>query len=301
MGFEHLSYTPRAAEFLAQSLGDGTLVLFLGAGASSGVGLPDWQSLIESLQKEVGLSNAGITSNPDALQRAADEVRRKFKGNDKEFAGLVKKVLYSGVNLSDEILRNPLLIALGALMTGSRRGNVRRVVSFNFDSVLEWYISLCGFVPRVVLQLPVDEGAEDVRIYHPHGFLPHPDFDSEGSDFVILDQKSINQRLGAPHNEWIELLRHVLSSGVGLFVGLSLNSFRDRAIAPMLVEVAHRLENRRPTGLWILKNDEDFNPDDLKEEFSEYNIIPLLLPSYADIPRFLLEICKKAAGRIMVA
>src|SRR6185369_1769279 len=125
----------------------------------------------------------------DSLQRAADEVRRKFGSDDNRgFAELVQKCLYSGVHLDDEIVRNNLLIALGALMTGSRRGSVSRVVSFNFDSVLEWYISLYGFVPRVVLQPPVDEGSEDVRIYHPHGFLPHPDQHLDGSEFVVLDQ-----------------------------------------------------------------------------------------------------------------
>jgi hypothetical protein len=113
-----------------------------------------------------------------------------------------------------------------------------------------------------------------VRIYHPHGFLPHPDLRLDGSDFVILSLKSINLRLGKPHDEWIALLRHILSSGVGLFIGLSEHSFRDRALAPLLALASTQLEGRRPTGFWVLKTDEA-QRDQLNKEFLDYNIVPL--------------------------
>ena len=271
MEFDYLTKRDRAVDFLANSLREGTLVLFLGAGVSSGAGLPTWPALVKSMRTEVGLHNDGVTSDADSLERAAQEIERKFyHKDDRGFAELVQKCLYQGISLDDSVVADRLLTALGALLMGSRRGSVRRIVTFNYDSVLESYISLNGLVPKVVLQPPVDEGAEDVRIYHPHGFLPHPELKIKGSDFVMLSSSSINLRIGAPYDPWIELLRHTLATGVGLFVGLSLHSFRDRALAPLLTTVGKGLKVRRPTGFWILKEDGD-NDSQVDEEFLGWN------------------------------
>lgn len=300
MEIDSLKYPERAKAFLAKSLADGTLTLFLGAGVSLGAGLPDWYTLVGRLYDEVGLSSESLENSADSLQRGADEVRRRFKGSDRDFAELVQTCLYRGVELDETLLRDNLLIALAGLMMGSRRGSVKRVVTFNFDGVLEWYISLYGFVPRVILQPPVDEGAEDIRIYHPHGFLPHPKLGLEASDFVMFDQKSINVRLGEPHDEWISLLRHVLCTGVALFVGLSESSFRDRAIAPLLAKAGAQLQRRRPLGFWVLKSKEE-DRELLTQEFLEYNVIALHLSSFDEVPKLLLDICQKAGQSVHVS
>lgn len=301
MDFDYLTEYDRAVEFLADSLSAGTLVLFLGAGVSSGARLPDWRALVESMRTEVGLTNDDVSSAADSLERAADEIRRKFfPGDEPGFADLVQKCLYRGTSLDDSVLGDRLLTALGALLMGSRRGSVRRIVTFNFDSVLESYIWLNGLVPQVVLQPPVDEGAEDVRLYHPHGFLPHPDLKIKGSGFVILGSRSINLRIGEPYDPWIELLRHTLSTGVGLFVGLSKHSFRDRALAPLLAAVGKGLNARRPTGFWVLKK-ENAKDSEVDKEFLDCNIVPLRVSGLAEVPKLLLEICQRAAETIPVA
>jgi len=301
MDFDYLTEYDRAVEFLAGNLSAGTLVLFLGAGVSSGARLPGWRALVESMRTEVGLRNENLSSAADSLERAADEIRRKFyPDNEPGFAELVRNCLYRGTSLDDSVLGDRLLTALGALLMGSRRGNVRRIVTFNFDSVLESYIWLNGLVPQVVLQPPVDEGAEDVRLYHPHGFLPHPDLRIKGSGFVVLGSKSINLRIGEAYDPWNELLRHILSTGVGLFVGLSVDSFRDRALAPLLTAVCKGLNARRPTGFWVLKK-EDAHDGEVDEEFLDCRIVPLRLPSFAEVPKLLLDVCQKAAQTIPVA
>lgn len=297
-----------ATDVLAESLRKGTLVLFLGAGASVGASLPGWKQLIESMRDEVGLGNDDLGSSADSLQDAADEVQTTYFENDpKGFAELVRKCLYKGVKLDEKLVTDPGLVALGALMSGSRRGSVNRVVTLNFDCVLEWYISLYGLVPQVVPQLPADEGAEDVRIYHPHGFLPHPDFDAESSRFVILGLKSINKRLGDIGDDWNALLRHILTSGMVLFVGLSEATFKDRAIGPWLEYAAKKNELRNPTlptGFWILKLKEDKSEADilkLKDQFLASRVVPLVHTSEDAIRKLLLLICQKAAQRTLVS
>ncbi|HEX2827404.1 MAG TPA: SIR2 family protein [Burkholderiales bacterium] len=301
MPFDYLTTDTRALEALSSNLVAGTLVLFLGAGTSLGAGLPDWPTLIVRLRTLAKLPIDKITAgaSSDELQAAADEVLREFcKGDDELFARMVKEALYEDVTLSETILHNDALIALGALMTGSRRGKVSRAITFNFDSVLEWYLSLCGIVPRVVLQPPTLEGAEDVRVYHPHGFLAHPDLKSRDSRFVILGLHAVNKRLGTIGDPWFEMLRHLLRSGVGLFVGVSPRTFRDRALAPLLVAVGEELKDVRPTAFWIMPEDTD-NRDELQREFLSTNVVPLFR-SKGEIPGFLLSICRHAAQGVIV-
>jgi hypothetical protein len=304
MDIDSLMNEERATRFLAEKLGQGTVTLFLGAGTSRGASLPDWPELLRRMGCDVA---AG--SSADVLQGLADDVKRdKCGGSEREFARLVKQQLYDGVSLSADLLRTDLLIALGAMLMGSRRGSVKRVMTFNFDSTLEWYVTLYGFIPRVILQPPELEGAEDVRIYHPHGFLAHPALGWRDSDFVILGLRSVNARLGTIGDPWWELMRHTLRTSVGLFVGLSFRSFQDRSIAPLLETVGKEVHNQRPTGVWLcpLESEEFSGPDKDKEKdrqtraFLDSNVVPVFLPRFDDLPRFLLGICQEAAKAIRV-
>jgi hypothetical protein len=302
MDFDHLVNEGRAVDYLASRLTEGTLVLFIGAGVSVGSGLPDWPTLITRLADRAGLIAAGTTVTGDAerLQRMADRVKREFCRNDERaFAELVRECLYKDVPLSTALIRTDLLIALGALMMGSKRGSVRRVVTYNFDGTLEWYLHLHGFVPRVVLHPPQLEGSEDVRLYHPHGYLPHPEVGGDASNFVLLGLEAANLRLGTPGEPWFELVRHLLRTGVGLVVGMSLRSFRDRSIAPLLASVGSDLDGARPTAFWLLRPSEidDTLPETTREMLGS-KVVPLWYTDFDSVPSLLLSICQQAASAI---
>lgn len=310
MAIDHLTERSEATRYLAESLSDGTLTLFLGAGASLCAGLPTWPHLIRGLRDHVGLPSAHIQddASADVLQHAADEVRDKLGRHDREFARLVNEVMYSGVALSADLLRSELLIAVGALLAGSRRGNVKRVMTLNFDSTLEWYLSLYGLTPRVVRQPLTLEGSEDVRIYHPHGFLPHDAMRLSRSDFVILGFEHVNLRIGTRGEPWFELMRHTLCTSVCLFVGLSYRSFEDRAIAPLLAATKEELGRAgvdRPTGFWLCESSPagarhgSPDPDATRRAaFLRANVVPIFWRDTAEIPEFLLQICQRAAKPI---
>lgn len=292
--YEELTHPRRALDFLAANLQQGTLALFLGAGASSGMGLPEWFDFVNKIREKVGLAPIPDSPTPNAedLQIAADEIKEKCK-TDKEYLQFLKECLYKDmVGLSWEALQNKLLTAVGALLIGSKRGNVRRVVTLNFDSMIEWFLSMYGFVTRVIYHLPELEGSEDVRVYHPHGFLPHDSLNLQDSDFVILGLDSVNKRLGTTGDPWFEMTRHILRTKVCLFVGLSERSFSDRSLAPLLTATGDELRKKRPTGIWLLKN----NISDTKQkQFLRNNVVPLVLEKPDEIADFLLDICRKAA------
>lgn len=323
LDLEHLTTPERASDLLADALGSGTLVLHLGAGTSRGAGLPAWPELIRRLRTYVALDTSvvGDRASADELQNFAQDARRAFReldskdrgalalgggSDDREFAQLVKRCLYAGVDLSPALVTTEVLIALGALLMGSRRGHVSRIMTLNFDSTLEWYLSLHGLIPRIVIDSKDLEGSEDVRIYHAHGFLSHPDQQLTDSDLVILDMQSVNERLGAPHDPWLELMRHTLSTGFGLFVGLSFRSFKDRAMAPLLANIRKTVGDIRPTGVWIcVRESEEFasatsiaaEEASQRAAFLDENVIPVFLDLYSEIPAFILSVCQKAAIR----
>lgn len=299
---DYLMLDGPATGYLARALQQGTITCVLGAGASAGYGLPDWLSLVNRMRADpdIGLPLVSTVPQPtsEALQIAADQVRARLSDPAK-FGELVKKHLYLGVNLNEEALRDPLLIALGSLMMGVRRGNVKKVLTFNYDSLLEWYLSLHGFSTSVVTTLPKLEGAEDVRVYHPHGFLSHPDLHLRDSEEIILGLDAIDRRLGEPGNPWYELLRHVLRTSVCVFIGLSLGSFRDRAIGPALLKIAEELGSERPLGFWLLC---DAVPLDqrsvLAQEFIRRRVVPIFCTP-ADVPRLLHAVCREAAKDVI--
>ena len=287
---EELKYQPFAINYLSNCLREGTLVLFLGAGVSKGFGLPAWVDLINLMRKDVNLPE-GNFSTADELQNAADEVKRALNNDD--FIQLIEKHLYCTIkNLQlVNIFDNHLLISISALLMGSKRGHVTRVVTLNFDSMLEWFLSLFGFVVKTIYKLPDLNGSEDVRIYHPHGFIPHPDLGKISSDFVILGMDSVDERLGTIGDPWFEMTRHILDTGICLFIGMSGKTLSDRGLAPLFNTSGKKVKNERPLGLWILKEELTTSKE---SEFEAKNIIPLSILDEKDIADFLLKICQQA-------
>ena len=304
MTYDHMVDRPTALEHLSLELSKGTLTLFLGAGASAGARLPEWHELIRRMQERVKrempitklVPRATKGCSAQDLQEMADEVREEFAG-DEEYRRVVKESLYEGVTLSRDQLTDPMLIALGALIMGSRRGSVSRVVTLNFDCVLEWYVSLCGLVPRVVTKPLYLEGNEDVRIYHPHGFLTHDALSHRYSDseVLILGLDSVFERLGSRADEWSEILRHMFRSSVCLFCGLSHRTFKDPVFGPLVKATGKEVGSIRPLGFWLVGNSTD---DREKRAMLKANVVPVVV-SRDEVATFLMEICQKASDRII--
>jgi len=293
MKFKELQQESFAIDFLADHLINGTLVLFLGAGASKGFGLPDWLELINAFRAKVGLSSISSSTSPETIQNAMDEAIDIIKNDEAEKIRLIKEILYPSTNLLDVKLAysSHLLISISSLLIGRQRGHIKRVVTFNYDSMLEWFLSLFGFQVNSISELPALEGSEDVRIYHPHGFVPHPILEFKESNFLILGLKDANIRIGARNDLWVEKLRQIIETGVCLFVGLSGNSLSDRAIAPIISKTGDYFKEERPLGIWIYR---DILTDDKEKEYFRNNIVPVEINDDYKISEFLLKISQKA-------
>lgn len=295
MSFRELEIQSNAIDYLARHLIEGTLVLFLGAGVSREFGFPLWIDFANEFRIRCGLTGdlSASTSTPEEIQAGLDQALDEIDNSEVRKIEIVRAILYGGIAHPDvaDAFSNHLLISILSLLIGRNRGHVKRVVTFNYDSILEWFLRLFGFDTKSISNLPALEGAEDVRIYHPHGFVPHSSLDLVDSDFLIVGLLDANLRAGVRADLWREKEMQLLESGVGLFIGLSPNSLSDRAVAPTYSAVGRKLINERPLGIWLSYSELSSIK---KEEFWRTNIVPLEISESLEISKFLMNISRRA-------
>ncbi|MET4167309.1 MULTISPECIES: SIR2 family protein [Gordonia] len=273
---------------LAGYLRSGQVSLLLGAGVSTGLNLPDWRELVEACEND-----AGVTPDPDLdLLRRMDHVRISLNTHE-EYADLVKENLYkklSGTNsYPDDLLRNRMLISIGALVMSSVRGSVTEVLTLNFDDVLDWYLHLHGFRTQVITNLPaLVAGNTDVRIMHMHGFLPlMPRF--ERSDWMLLSHDSLIDRLRDHTAPWPVAIGSIIQSKILLAVGTSLG---DTDLDVLLAQTARFVSGQRPVGYVLAKDVSSSRVKILRER----GIETVSFSDYKEVPEFLLNVCQRAAA-----
>ena len=284
-----------AANYLAGHLINGTIVLFLGAGASKGFGLPTWIELANKFRGKFRLTPIPDESSVEEVQLAIDEALDEIDHDESKKIELISELLYPESLANIKAYSNNLLIALSSLLIGRRRGHINKVVTYNYDSMLEWFLSLFGFSVNTIHELPSLEGSEDVRIYHPHGYIPHDMINSQCSSFLIFGMQDANKRL-RDGEAWRQKTKEIMASGVCLFVGMSGNTLTDRSISPIISEVGEMVKNERPLGIWIYKDDLSQTKD---KEFLRNNIIALPIPEAEDICDFILEISQKSLEKVL--
>lgn len=190
------------------------------------------------------------------------------------------------------LLKNDLLISIGALVMGTKRGSISDVITYNFDDVLEWYLSLHGFVVDIVTEPYSITNNVDVTIYHPHGFLPFNE-KFTASNSIVFDKESFEDRIGNERESpWRDRLRILLSTKKPIFIGLSGD---DPTFGPMLRSFQKEVQDRDVVGYWFRKRPEKHNKD---QELDDKNkkIVPIYFDDYSEIPEFLLEISQIAAN-----
>jgi hypothetical protein len=204
--------------YLAKQLKNGRIALVLGSGISKPFGLPTWHELLVRLY-----ARKGVVPSPTLdLKRQAQDFRLQFFPTDKRgFIAEVKAALYDGVSVDFEQLRkSKTLSALGALVMASHRGNASKVITFNWDNLLELYLEYHGFKTLSASDEIHWAGNVDVTILHPHGFIPFAS-SATGSDDIVFDQSSYSAVIGQEHRPWRQEILSIFRSHTVLFVGLS--------------------------------------------------------------------------------
>jgi hypothetical protein len=282
------------SDYLASELSNARLALVVGSGISAAFGLPTWDALVDACCR----SKRIIIPTPRADNRDLAEEVRVACANYDEYLNVVHTNLYSGVNIRLDALRaNPTLSALGSLVMSSVRGSVTNVITYNFDDLLELYLDYHGFRTHVVHDLPVWNEKADVRIMHPHGYLPsHSRHVRTG--WILFDRSSYSDR-AAREKLWFEEQLPVLRRNTCLFVGLSP---RDDELDTLISHIKNDHPCRSASvPFWAIRFSErsgDLTRDQREsQKMADRGLFLKFVTDYhTDLPRFLFEICQKAAG-----
>jgi len=274
---------------IARLLHAGSLMLFLGSGVSSGFGLPQWAELVARILEKVDddefVEDLEGKSDQD-MAKLIDDV----DDGSEAYVEKVYNALYSEVAeyLAEQLTRSPLLLAVAALLSGSCRGRISSVITYNYDDLLKQYLRMLGYRVRVRTE-PTDFSTwADVEINHVHGYLPQSKQGSSKADELVLSEKSYRKRRSEIDEGWSSCVEHGLYSKSGLFIGLSGD---DSAILDVLKRTQKTIKRKEDyIGYWLM------TPDAYERNYKDIldvGMCPINLEK-EKYPRFVLDVCQKA-------
>jgi SIR2-like domain len=251
--------TPLAQEALRALLQahlDDNLVLVLGAGVSIERGLLSWQKLLqELLLKTIQASSddtapqsrvlAGLFQEifqPNALVSARylqNSFRKQHPNDPIAFLQTVRDTLYRGLDANKE---TALFTEIRKLcMAVGRQPNLKAIITYNYDDLLEEELKRRGndLRFRSIYEPGVHPAADELPIYHPHGFLPRDGKLTE-SNRVVLSEDYYHEQYGDVYR-WSNLVQiDQFQHGNCLFIGSSLTDPNLRR----LLDIAKKLRGR---------------------------------------------------------
>jgi hypothetical protein len=208
----------------------GKLMLFVGAGVSANLGLPNWSALIEHIADELGYDPKIFETYGTPLALA--EFYKKKRGGLGPLRSWMDREWHkSTTDISKSDIHR--------LIT---QGNFFRLYTTNYDRWLEYAHDKFGVkydkIASVADLVSVRDGHRQIIKFH-------GDFDSDES--IVLDETSYFQRLDFETPLDIKLRNDLLGSSV-LFIGYSLNDINIRLLLYRLTEMWGRstLASARP-------------------------------------------------------
>lgn len=258
----------------AKDLQQGAAAIFAGAGLSRGSGFVDWAGLLEEIAADLGLD---IKLEHDLIAVA------QYHFNEKGGHGLSKKIVeeFSGhaehTDVHDILARLP----------------IHTYWTTNYDTLIEQSLRSAYRIPdikRKVDDLSLTRPKSDAVVYKMHG-----DVESPSAAVLYKAQYEAYHRTHAP---FITALSGDLVSKTFLFIGFSFSD-------PNLDYVFSRLHagaEKRTHYCFIKEETQDKGESDKEFQYRQrrqalrikdlkrFGIIAILIDSYADIPRLLLQV-----------
>lgn len=281
-----------AVEAVGALLRASCLNLFLGAGVSAGFGLPFWRLLVARI-----LGHGDDAAFIEGLRGKSDrDMGRLIDAVDDSTANYVSTVydaLYKDVSegLLEQLQKSPLLLAVAALLTGTYRGRIHHVFTYNYDNLLEQYLNMLGYTVSVRTG-PTDYSFKsDVEINHVHGFLPQSWTPASKLPELILSERSYRGRRSEIDEGWSSYVEHSFYSKAGLFLGLSGD---DSATLDIFERAKKRVQRSADyNGYWLLTPDAyERNAGPIRE----VGMCPVPIEK-EKLPTFVFQVCQAARGK----
>ena len=222
----------------------GQFSLFLGAGVSSSAGMPDWNTLLNSLfvtyltqefggdvaigDRDIGelVKRLNKIDEPSALM-AARYLRKglsKRDGEAKEFIDAVTKNLYKLRNAKRPI-DSDLIKSITSMCLPRRTGaKVKSVVTYNFDDLLERQLTTNAILHRCIYTDNESYDPDELPVYHVHGFLPENrnPYDGLDNSTLVFSEEGYHQIYSDSYH-WSNLVQlNSFRESNCLMIGLSM-------------------------------------------------------------------------------
>jgi len=229
-----------AIEQLKTALQEGRLSLVLGSGISYANGVPSWGGMLDTsakrLLKEASdqdkkkqileVLNQLKSPSPPELPAIAASLEEAVGRPD--LVESIRVALYGGSTIRNSyqsLNENETLIAIALLVVVGGRRCVREIMTYNYDDLVERYVSWLGGSVACAATYPAPSGIEDVTVFHPHGLLqmksdsvPYRLIGAEGNLVVTTEDYD---KASEDANAWSRKKRQLSDTTTVLVVGLS--------------------------------------------------------------------------------
>jgi len=286
----------KCVDILSDALKYGSLNLIIGAGVSLSTkkdGFPSWAELAKSCceKTNIDFDDKASFRNKYILNKL-ENVRKSCLNNGKFFNEIVKDSLYENIEYNINLLKTDLLIAIGALVMNSSKSNLANVINYNFDDLLEWYLTFYGFDIQMISDTNNLIISSDVNIYHPHGFLPKCErFVDFTSEKIILSNRDYVEA-GWNMDFWNSIQHNILSNKINLFIGMSGKDTHVESLCQFSYDKI--IDKNRILGIMVLSLK---NKDKTIEEQNLSNgIVTYYISEHSELPALLLKVSRQARG-----
>jgi len=238
--------------------------MFLGAGVSSSAGMPDWNTLLNSLFVSY-LSNE-FTDSENMSDEDIKQIVNRLNNVDEPSALMAARYLRKGLSkditehkiftntISDNLykLRNPdkdisssLIQSISNLCMPRRTGaKVRSLITYNFDDLIERELERKSITHHSIYTDNELSDPDELPIYHVHGFLPEDKskYDFLDKSTLVFSEEGYHQIYSDSYH-WSNLVQlYSLREYNCLMIGLSMT---DPNLRRLLDISARNIENSR--------------------------------------------------------
>lgn len=239
---------------LKRSLKSGNLTMVCGAGVSIAANIPSWSDLLvqlldammKKLSNNTNIPNKNINSIDFQQKLGSSLVIGKYlKSNlGKDFLTELRDALYRNDPKTCDLIN-----AIVDISRPQRDGKpLDSIITFNFDALLEENMAQNNIKFKALYDEGIRNKAEELPIYHVHGYLPREGKLSPQND-VVLSEDAYHTQFIDPFS-WANLIQlNKLSQNTCLFVGISLTDPNMRR----LLDVSKRKEVEGSLNHYIIK------------------------------------------------
>ncbi len=185
------------------------LILFVGAGVSSCLGLPSWSQLIDKIGEDLGYDPALLSSYGDYL--AVAEMYKLTKGSFGELRSWIDQTWHSGVNIGKSAIHSAIVDLDFPL-----------IYTTNYDHWIERAFSEKGKAYTKIVSIADFPGIRSgqTQIIKFHG-------DVTNDETLVIDETSYFERMSFEGPLDIKLRSDSIGRGI-LFIGYSLRDINIR-------------------------------------------------------------------------